>query len=633
MKITIITFVFSLLLFNTGCKNRNNLLSVKINSDSLSESIKTNYTVEEWNKNTRLISISITNNGNQTEHIKDIHVQLNNTPLFDEKSSFLYGGSCMGRTPLQQRSYNDPQITTETVFLAKINENLLYKVGVLSWEIFQAKISFSKENGITITADGENKPIKPGETINFEKIVIEEGNNWQDMLFSYGEQIAKIHKIEPKKIVQYKGWSTWDYYGQRYTSKDIQMNIEELKASKIDANTIQIDGGWWNHRGDYLDSRSDIAGGMKGVARLISQNGYTPGIHLDGFRGEKASEVYKANPDFFLKDQNGEAFYVEAQRPNRIEYTICFDYSNPAAREYIKNVLKTMREQWGYKYFKVDFMRYGVKYDIMNAHKKYGLKEIKAFDPSMTSLERTRAGLKAMREGIGDAFFLGCSSVFGPTLGIVDGLRTGGDIDPRFESYTSRCLQNGGNFYLNQTVVQTDADYLVLRNKDDEEAERAWGKNKFGGNVTLNEAAMWANYVALFGGIKMSSDNLKTLRKERKDLIHKAFSFNTCNRYIPIDIWDKAKDNDDAFNIMLGTNDQGVFLALFNWNNEELGLNLSNIPTDKIKLVFGDETTIYEADNNVLNVKLKAHTSLTFQLYEEADFDIVRKKIAYSFKN
>lgn len=82
---------------------------------------------------------------------------------------------------------------------------------------------------------------------------------------------------------------------------------------------------------------------------------------------------------------------------------------------------------------------------------------------------------------------------------------------------------------------------------------------------------------------------------------------------------------------MPGTNDQGVFLALFNWNNEELNLNHSNIPTDKIKFVFSYESTTYEADNNVLKVKLKALTSVIFHLYEEAQSDIIRIQIVYSF--
>jgi alpha-galactosidase len=236
-----------------------------------------------------------------------------------------------------------------------------------------------------------------------------------------------------------------------------------------------------------------------------------------------------------------------------------------------------------------------------------------------------------MREGIGEAFLLGCSAQFGSTFGIVDGLRTGGDVNPRYDAFVNRCLQNGGNFYLNHKVVQGDADYLVLRNKDDEEADKAWGKQKFGGDVTLNEAKMWADYVTLFGGIKLSSDNLKILRDERKELVKNAFSINSCTRYIPIDFWDKAKHKDDAFNIMLGENDEGVYLALFNWSDAKLGIQLSKLPTSKIEAVNYIEKPIFSTVKSTLNIKLKARTSVIFKLQKGADFDKVRKQLVYEF--
>ena len=82
---------------------------------------------------------------------------------------------------------------------------------------------------------------------------------------------------------------------------------------------------------------------------------------------------------------------------------------------------------------------------------------------------------------------------------------------------------------------------------------------------------------------------------------------------------------------MLGTNDQGVYLALFNWNNEELGIKLSNIPTDKLKPLNSKELPDYFAENNTLDIKLKSRTSVIFQLCEEADFDLTRNQIVYEF--
>ncbi len=171
----------------------------------------------------------------------------------------------------------------------------------------------------------------------------------------------------------------------------------------------------------------------------------------------------------------------------------------------------------------------------------------------------------------------------------------------------------------------------MLRNKDDEEPERSWGKNKFGGSVTLNEAEMWADYVALFGGSKFSSDNLNTLRSERKELIKKSFALKTCDRFIPIDMWDKAKDKQDAFNIMMGVNSDGVYLALFNWNDQELQINLSNIPTKNIEVMNSVVKPVIETGKNKLSVKLSPHTSVIVKLNGKADFDKVRSEIVYAF--
>jgi len=229
-----------------------------------------------------------------------------------------------------------------------------------------------------------------------------------------------------------------------------------------------------------------------------------------------------------------------------------------------------------------------------------------------------------MREGIDDGFFLACSSIFGPTLGIVDGLRTGGDISPRFEFYKTRVLQNGGNFYLNSVVTQNDADYLVLRNKDDEEPERAWGKHKFGGNTTYDEAKMWSDYVALYGGIKINSDNLLTLRDERKELIDNAFNYKTAKRFIPIDLWNHARNENDAFNIMLAENEDGVFLSLFNWDETDKQFILDGIGKAAISTV--DKKKNYELKDGKLKINLKTHSSIIFKV-DGANFDSLRKTI------
>jgi alpha-galactosidase len=172
--------------------------------------------------------------------------------------------------------------------------------------------------------------------------------------------------------------------------------------------------------------------------------------------------------------------------------------------------------------------------------------------------------------------------------------------------------------------VQNDADYLVVRNKDDEEPERAWGENKFGGNTTFNEAKMWSDYIALYGGPKISSDNLLTLRPERKKLVDNSFAYKTAKRFIPLDMWNHAKDKNDAFNIILAENEDGVFISLFNWDETDKNFNIGGLANEKIF------DTLTKKKVNIVNGKiqitLKSHSSTILKI-ENSSFDVVRNKL------
>jgi alpha-galactosidase len=622
-----VSCVFGIFALMQSCVASNDkMVHVKLYSDN--KSIESTVLVENGIAGQKYILISLKNTGKEIDKIDSIEVEIEPNVAVNKNAQLMYGGTCMGRTPIKQSTTWDTKSKSGTFLMIKHNEKSYSNIGILTWNTFMPYIHYSK-NGFVITAVGENKPINPGESIEFEKILITNGESWQDLMFNYGTEIAKEHSIKLKEPVNLKGWSTWDYYGRVYDTKDVYKNIDKLKSDQV-ANIIQIDGGWWTARGDYLSVRKNLQGGMKAIADYAKSKGYKAGIHLDGFRGDKDSELYRNHPDWFLKDQDGVVICQAIDKGDTFMQYIYYDYSNPQVCEYMKNVLQTIKNDWGFSYFKIDFMRFGLLESIMAEHGnncglgKKVVTKVNSFNNNMTSIERTRAGLLAMRDGIGDGYFLGCSAIFGPTFGIVDGLRTGADICPTFDYYEACSLQNMGNFYLNQTVVQADADYLVVRNKDDEEPERAWGENKFGGNTTFDEAKMWSDYVALYGGPKISSDNLLTLRPERKKLIDNAFAYKTAKRFIPLDMWNHAKDRNDAFNIMLAENEDGVFVSLFNWDKTDKKFNIEGLSNTKIIDTFTKK--IVKTNNNKLLITLKSHSSIILKV-ENSTFDILKNKV------
>ncbi len=593
-------------------------------------SISSTVEIEKNNNGQKYIRILFKNNSDKIDYLDSLNIVISPPKMASNKTKVVFGGTCMGRTPIHQTLTTDTESKSGTYQMLQLQNDQFSITGILSWNTFLPYIHYDEKKGIIVKANGEGKPIEPGETVEFEKILLDSNNSWQDLLFKYGEEIAKEQNIKPKAPLQLKGWSTWDYYGRVYNTKDVLKNIDQLALEEKDANIIQIDGGWWTDRGDYLSVRNNLQGGMKAIADYAKSKGFRAGIHLDGFRADKKSDLYKTNPDWFLKDQDGETICLAIDKGDTFMEYIYFDFSNPAVCDYMKNTLKTIRTEWGYSYFKIDFMRYGLLESILAEHavkndrNSNAVTKVLAYDNTMTSVERTRAGLKAMREGIADGFFLGCSSIFGPTLGIVDGLRTGQDISPTFEYYKATTFQNAGNFYLNSTVVQNDADYLVVRNKFDEEPERAWGKTKFGGNTTLNEAEMWSNYISLFGGIKINSDNLITLREERKQLISNAFSLKTANRFIPLDLWSHAKTKNDAFNVLLAENEDGVYLALFNWDEFDQNFSLKGLKTTQLTNQKSKEQHTIAKEQ--WNINLEKHSSIVLKV-ERGDFDVLRKSI------
>ncbi len=344
--------------------------------------------------------------------------------------------------------------------------------------------------------------------------------------------------------------------------------IDELYPAK---HLIQIDGGWWTERGDYTSVREDLPGGIKAISEAIVAAGNIPGLHFDGFRADLASEIYRKHPEYFLHDVNGDVIVEPLSHFDRDMNYIYFDFSHPGAREHIAECIRVMREEWGIKYFKVDFLRFGLEWKIKEQLGWRGIEmqEVVAHDPSLTSIERFRLGMKTIREAIGEEnYFLGCSAVFGPALGFVDGMRTGGDIHPTFDAFRNRTIANSGNFYLEGTVFRSDVDYLVFREGEDEDDRVSRAPNKYGNTTAMNEARMWSHYNKLFGNVRLASDNLNLLRDERKALIREVFDWPAAEESVPLDVWTTATDRDDAFEQILSRSGDEIFLGLFNWSDE-----------------------------------------------------------------
>jgi alpha-galactosidase len=514
------------------------------------------------------LAITLANQGAQPLKIEKVTVRIPLAEKLTDDLEMVYGGSCMGRTPLLRQSIGSQSAKSSSHMyeMIRLADGRYLFAGSLSWRIFLPNFT-QKRGAIEIWSDGEGRELEPGEAILYEQIVLRRADDWLALLDQFGAAIAAENGIEKLKPADFKGWATWDYYGRVFTAKDIYGNMDALNKIAPEANMIQIDGGWWTERGDYKSVRPDLLpGGIKAIVSRIVSEGKIPGIHLDGFRGDENSEIYKAHPEYFLHDQDGKLIVEVNDKGDKVMRYIYFDYSHPGARAHIADCIQNMKENWGIRYFKVDFMRYGLKNDTLGKNKSAN--GIQAFDPTITSVERFRLGMKAMREAMGaDSYFLGCSAVFGPCIGFVDGMRSGGDIHPRYEAFPERSLANLGNFYLHGKVWNGDADYLVFREAVDEDKTVSQEGVKHGGSMTLIEAQMWADLNKLYGTARLNSDNLMTLRPERQNLVKEVFQYPPMDETVPLDLWQHGTQKNDGFELVLAHKGQDIYLGIFNWGN------------------------------------------------------------------
>jgi hypothetical protein len=210
----------------------------------------------------------------------------------------------------------------------------------------------------------------------------------------------------------------------------------------------------------------------------------------------------------------------------------------------------------------------------------------------------------------------------------VDALRTGGDIDPTFSRFSRSCMENGGNFYLHKQVVLNDADYHVARGRLDEDDELVNNPRKTGGDMPYALAEMWTHYVGLFGGPKLSGDKLSILRDERKELFRRAVSLPACERFVPLDFWQRARDRDDPYRVFLGEAGGTVYLALFNWSAEPRQFQIGGLtPAQSHALMPVGGTAEIVRDPSHLAITLAGHSSAVFQGDEAMRFDLLRNAL------
>lgn len=547
-----------------------------------------------------LVSGKIKNDGYQVAHLKSTELTWDLSDLDLTGSQVLAGTGRMGKS-IQNYDLSEfsLEITSEFFLLFRRGVSDYLLVGILTWQCFPGKLIF--HNGIlSVCFTGDNKIIRPQEEINLEKIFVTSTANWSDALKLYSSALAKINHCSPKEI-NWSGWGTWDYYAGTFGEQEIVDNMSMLDDFVLENKLIQIDDGYsvW---GDWLDVREDkFPSGIAAVSSSIINNGGIAGLWLAPFVANKKSKLVDEHPDWFL--------YTEDGLPLTSSNSYVLDYSQNEVCAWLAEILTVMKQSWGIKYFKLDFLDQGTI-------------PCRSAVDGITSFERFHRCFKTIQSALGnDVYILGCTAVFGTCLGYVDSIRTGPDISPQFEHIKESAMCNIGSYFLHKKNFNCDPDYLVVRAIEDEDDERCNKSNKFG-TLSLDEAQLWGDFISTFGNVVIAGDKLSILRKERKKILQHVMTNGFADECFPIDLWARGIDNIPSY--ILSRKNITVRLSLFNWDDEPKEMKISGFTANE---TFFSEHKVFKTHNSELKIKLPPHSSRLLFYQGGRSFDSLSRSL------
>jgi hypothetical protein len=280
------------------------------------------------------------------------------------------------------------------------------------------------------------------------------------------------------------GWCSWYEFYDTVTEGDVIANLEYCTAhfDQRFLRTIQLDDGYQRAAGDW-EANAKFPHGHRWLTDRIHERGFQAGLWIAPFAVTARSGIPAAHPSWLLTER-GSALVLR-DNPPWGGAVFALDGGHPEVQDWLAALARRVVREWGYDYLKIDFLLYATRGD---AH--WG---------GATHAEAYRAGLAALRQGLGtDAFLLGCGAPLQHAVGIVNGMRIGGDVDASWGGIQEPARAAALRSFYHRATWFNDPDCLVVRPP-----------------LSLDEARVWASIVAVSGGMTLFSDDLPKLPADR----------------------------------------------------------------------------------------------------------------------
>lgn len=355
------------------------------------------------------------------------------------------------------------------------------------------------------------------------------------------------------------GWCSWYYYYQDITQEEWEKNVKWLAENLRDFGLewVQLDDGWQLDNGsvhtsggrDWRGPNEKFSKGMKWVADIVKRHGMKPGIWLIPQKTD-SDELFNEHPEWFPRKPDGTPVRIGDWHPRKVESYVV-DPTNPEALEYLKRLFHTLAYDWGFDYFKIDNQPEFSRWYDEHAHARKV--------PQIPGSEAYRMTLKAIKEAIGpQKYLLGCYGIPLDGIGIMNGSRTGGDMEASWQGcqVMIRTITRWG--FLNNVVWWCDPDTLCVREP-----------------LTLGEARIMATLVSLSGQALMTSDKMYELPEERVEILRRVIPTVDIHpmEFYPWDENERGRPNIVDLKVAKHYGSWDV-VAVFNWEEEPTTVNI-----------------------------------------------------------
>jgi alpha-galactosidase len=352
---------------------------------------------------------------------------------------------------------------------------------------------YLRPQSIEVVLDTEGLAIAPGETWNLEEFLFAAGANRAALLSKLAARIDENHP--PLRFRNPPaGWCSWYCFGVRVTAKNVMDNLAAISRDAPQLKYVQIDDGYQPAMGDWLETGQAFGGDVRGVLRAIREKGFEPAIWVAPFIAEAGSQLFRQHPDWFMKDADGKplpADKVTFQGWRRGPW-YALDGTNPEVQKHLENVFRSMRQEWGVTYFKLDANFWGAMHGG------------RLHDAKATRVEAYRRGMEAVLRGAGDSFILGCNHPIWPSFGLIHGSRSSADIKRSWDVIEKTARQNLNRNWQNGRLWWNDPDAIVLS-----------------GTLPPEEYRFHATAIVATGGLVLSGDDLSSLPADRLAMLKK----------------------------------------------------------------------------------------------------------------